>query len=373
MQPVFSLPCVVPDDLQAVQDELVRLLTLDPAAIESSLALAAMHRAQGDPQRALTMRLRLAHRPGLDKGQRGRLQYEMGRDLLRMQEVAKAQEAFEAAQRILPRNEAVRLALADCALRQSRFKDAAKLFADVNRKEFQAHALARYAQQLLLAGECSHARRHASRAAALAPACPEGWLVLVREAACSRNWNRLDRQLRKGLAVVPPRLWFVLLEALLNPEASWHDAMPAQLPRPCCLGSASVSDRVHPADNPLRILATVVQEAIAACAPVRTPDAAACHLVACLCRAGNVLDASRRWLEQALTLEPAFWRARMDLARLDLPRQEAEQPFSESLQALFGLLQARPRFACSACGHMADTLFFHCPRCQSWRRIAYRM
>lgn len=373
--PSAKLPFPPPDDLQAVQDELARMLTLDPAAIEPCFALATLHRSQGEPQRALTVRRRLAHRPGLDKGQRARLQYEIGRDLLRLGELGKALEAFEVAQLILPRSQAVRLALADCTLRLGKAKEAARLFAEAGRKDLQAHALARHAQALLLAGECSHARRHASRAAALAPTLPEGWLVLVREAAVSRNWARLARQLRKGMHAVTPRLRFVLLEALLNPDAPWHGSGKAPVQRPCCLGPASVSDRVHPADNPLRAQAEVVQQILTTPPspgqpPVAQPaDAALCHLAACLCRAGNLQEAAQIWLEKALALEPTFWRARMDLTALALPRQEVEPAFYDAAHTLFSLLTAQPRFACAACGHRSSTLFFQCPRCQSWRRI----
>lgn len=368
--PITAFPIPSLDDLQAVQDELARMLTLDPAAIEPCFALADLHRAQGDPQRALTVRRRLAPRPGLDKGQRARLHYEMGRDLLRLGEPAKAMEAFELAQLILPRNEAVRLAMAHCSLQLGKAREAAKLFAEIGRKDLQAHALARHAQALLLDGECSHARRQASRAAALAPTLPEGWLVLVREAAASRHWKRLALQLRKGLEAVPSRLRFVLLEALLNPESPWHDPGNPPPQRPCCLGPASVSDRVHPAANPLRSQAEVVLDIMMAQdAPPPPPDAAQCHLVACLCRAGNLQDAAQAWLEKALVLDPTFWRARVELAALVLPRQELEGEFHDSMHVLFSLLAAQPRFCCAACGHRTHVLFFQCPRCQSWRRI----
>lgn len=366
------LPVPPPDDLQALQEELQRFLKLEPAAVEPYLALADYYRANGEPHKAMAIRQRLALRPALDKGQRARLHYEFGRDQMRAKEYAKALKSFDIAHLLLPRNQAVRLAIAECALYLNTPKDAARLFAESGRKDLQAHALARHAQIMLNAGNVLQARRVASKAAAIANHCPEGWLVLIREATLTQNWKRLARQLRNAMHLVPAALQFVLWDAILYPEEPWFPEAGNASSRPCNIGPACVSDRVQPAVNPLRARADVAQAFMLEQSGDAPETALLCYYTAALCQAGGAIEAAQRWLERSIALEPASWRARMDLTALRLPKQETDAPFADGVKALWSVLSAHDRFVCVACGLTRDSLFFHCPRCSSWRRIAFR-
>ncbi|MDY7002182.1 MAG: hypothetical protein SVS15_10435, partial [Thermodesulfobacteriota bacterium] len=77
-------------------------------------------------------------------------------------------------------------------------------------------------------------------------------------------------------------------------------------------------------------------------------------------------------LEKTLVLNPGFWPARLELLALGMEDQTLSPAFKTQLE--FFVMRARElkRFVCRKCGLKRETLFFLCPRCQSWHSISYR-
>ncbi len=345
-------------DTRAAIDELSQAIRNNPEAVEIYLALGNLYRSQGEIERAVQIRNNLITRPGLAPEFKGKAWFELGRDFRRGGFLDRALSAFEEARAISGDTPAILTALAKLAADSGEFQHAADLYDSLHLPVAQAHYLVRLAAETMEKNPALGAKT-LKKALRVYPGSVEAWLqALILDFRSGKDAEASDT-LRQALSAVAPALVFTILEGFLQslgPPAPFGPALgpgtvfpngPQADPRVCALVLPVLTDR--PADVLLTYYGAWFLLLVG-----RGPEA-------------------RVWLQRCLTLQPDFWPARLELLALAEDEEGLSPPFQTQLDFFIDKARQVKRFVCGACGLRRETLFFVCPRCQSWHSITFRV
>lgn len=344
-------------DTLAAISELSRLVKNNPDLVEIYLALGNLFRAQGELERAVQIRTSLIVRPGLDPHFKARALCELGRDYKRAGFMGRALEAFEEAVRLTGEDQGILYELATLAAMGNDYQTAARRFGQLGNTVAQAHYLVRLAQKHFLAGEESQGRKMLQRALKVHPGSLEAWLERVLRAVAAENMKKTANLLREGFHAVPPNLRFVFLDGVLNSIMQQPAITPLNRNTPRLT-------QEHPVCSSLLPLLEKQEQG--------QQDVLCLYYGALLLLACGDRDLARAWLEKALSQREDFWPARLELITLGLDQQDLLPGFHRQLDLFIAQARSFKRFFCKACGVKRETVFFVCPRCQSWHSIGLR-
>lgn len=340
-------------DTRAAIDELSQAIRNNPEAVEIYLALGNLYRSQGEIERAVQSRNNLITRPGLDPELKARAWFELGRDFRRGGFLDRALSAFEEARSLCGDTPAILDALARLAADGGEFERAADLYAALDLPVAQAHSLVRLAAEVLPENP-DRAASLLKKALRVFPGSVEAWLqALILD--FRTPGAEPARTLRQALQAVHPALAFVLLEGLLQflgPSAPFGPNQGRTAGR-------------RPDPGACALVPPVLAE--------RPPDVLVSYYGAWFLLLAGDPATAQVWLERALAIQPEFWPARLELLALSGDREKAPGPFREQLDFFLDKARQVKRFVCGACGLRRETLFYVCPRCQSWHSITFRM
>lgn len=343
-------------DTQSAIAELSRVARSHPDAVEIYLALGNLYRSSGEIERAVQIRQNLIVRPGLDPETRAKTWFELGKDFKRGGFIDRAMGAFDEARKIAGDSPAIVEELARLAAAAGDFERAAKFYGKLGQSIPQTHYMVRLAQDYFADGSDTVGFRWLRKAVKVFPGSLEAWLELMHQDLVQRNWTDLGRHMDKALPSVKADQRFVLLEGVL--EASrMHggtDVSTFDTDKPF---------QYHPAEEVTRALLPVLER--------QKPDLLI-YFYAAWMQCSFDVEASRRWLEKTLVLNPEFWPARLELLSLDKDNQELTSSFSSQLVFFVDRARHLKRFVCRDCGLKREQVFFCCPRCRSWHSIKYR-
>lgn len=356
-------------DTGAAIQELSQVVKNNPDAVEIYLALGNLYRSQGEIERAVQIRRNLIVRPGLNDRFKGRAWYELGRDYKRGGFVDRAMEAFEQARVLCGDMESITGELARLAAESGDYERAARDYGRLEDQLAQAHYLVRQARELLDKGENhGQARRMIQRAVKVYPGSPEAWMAMLTEAYREGQWKKIEKLLREAVQKVAPEMSFVLLEALIDAaEKAKIGPEPATVADLVPRNEQSKRE-VEPAAHELHLcnaVLPVIEE--------QPPDLLLEFYGALLLIRCQDLRRGRDWLEKTLLLKPDFWAARLELLALDKGEEAVSDGFSDQLDYFVDEARRVKRFFCRSCGLKRESVFFVCPRCQSWHSIAFRV
>jgi len=343
-------------DTMTAISELSRVAKNNPDAVEIYLALGNLYRSQGEIERAVQIRRNLIVRPRLDEKFKAKAWYELGLDYKRGGFVDRAVNAFEQAGKLSGNFKGVSGELAGLTARSGDNEKAAKYYSGIGHKIAEAHYLVKTAQERFAQDMPSSGWKWVKKALKAYPGSVEAWLESMIQDYREKAWKSLAGHFENGLKKVDPSLSFVLLEGLLA-FAAKQDALKAaafEIERPFQY-------------RPDQALA----EAILPVLEKQEPDLLLLFYAAWV-SSGHDPALAKSQLEKTLVLNPGFWPARLELLALGMEDQPLSPAFQTQLE--FFIMRARElkRFVCRKCGLKRETMFFLCPRCQSWHSISYR-
>lgn len=353
---LFQDAGAVSGDTQAAIAELSQVVRANPDAVEIYLALGNLYRSHGEIERAVQIRQSLIVRPGLDKEVQAKAWFELGRDFKRGGFLDRAMHAFEQARRLGGDSDAVMAELARLTADSGDHEQAARHYARLGNPVAEAHHLVRLATDRFADGQQAQGYKWLRKALKAHPGSLEAWIELMRQALAANNWREVGHHLARALDSVQPDQRFVLLEGLLE-AAKVRELGP---------GAAMQADKPFQY-HPRRELTAVALPLLE-----RHDDDLLLQFYAAWMLYGDAPEASRRWLERTLVLNPGFWPARLELLALDTQGQELGQSFRTQLDFFVHRARELKRFVCRRCGLKREQLFFLCPRCKSWHSIKYR-
>ncbi|NCC25440.1 MAG: tetratricopeptide repeat protein [Deltaproteobacteria bacterium] len=334
-------------DTRAAIDQLSQVVRNNPDAVEIYLALGNLFRSQGDLERAIQIRNTLIVRSGLDERFKAKAWLELGRDYKRAGFLDRAQQALDEARKTLRDDPAILAELLRLSATAGDFSNAAEYASLLEDRIAQAHYLVR---QAMVHGEADQTALRAKllkRALQIYPGSVEAWIEGLKDAYARSDWRETAKQMSRATASVAPGLRFVLFESLLGFAAQGAEDGPPM--RPECTA------RLLPVIEGL------------------SQDLLLYYYGSLLLIHGQDYEQARSWLEKTLILHPDFWPARLELLLLSAELQELSAAFKVQLEFFLEKARMVKKFVCSSCGLKREAVFFHCPRCEAWHSITFRL
>jgi len=336
-------------DTLAAIGELSRAVKANPDAVELYLALGNLYRAQGETERAVSIRTGLIERGDLPADITAKIYFELGRDFKRAGFMDRALTALEQAREIAGNQPPIISELARLAAESGEYEAAADLYAMLGHAQAQAHYLVRQAVDLLGNGEEKQGLRLLVKAREVHPGSPEAWVETVILDLQAGFPDGSEEHVTQALKQVQPELRFLVLDLMLDFIKGGFGARATDEERAELARRILSPLEAHEPDVLLQFYGGLLRQAL-----------------------GDVEGASI-WFERSLMLNADFWPARLEM----LARALGAEPVSPTLAAQLDYFVARARevkrFLCRVCGLRRDRAFYICPRCQSWHSIGYRM
>ncbi len=336
-------------DTLAAIGELSRAVKANPDAVELYLALGNLYRAQGETERAVSIRTGLIERGDLPVDITAKVFFELGRDYKRAGFMDRALNALEQARDIAGNQPPIISELARLAAESGEYEAAADLYAMLGHAQAQAHYLVRQAVELLGNGDEKQGGRLLAKAREVHPGSPEAWVETVILDLQAGFPDGSEEHVTQALKQVQPELRFLVLDLMLDFIKGGFGARATDEERAELARRILSPLEAHEPDVLLQFYGGLLRQAL-----------------------GDVEGASV-WFERSLMLNADFWPARLEM----LARSLTAEPVSPTLAAQLDYFVARARevkrFLCRVCGLKRDRAFYICPRCQSWHSIGYRM
>ncbi|MGE4506536.1 MAG: tetratricopeptide repeat protein [Desulfovibrionaceae bacterium] len=347
-------------DTRAAIDELSNVVRNNSEVVEIYLALGSLYRSQGEIERAIQIRNNLIVRPGLDEAFKARAYFELGRDFRRAGFLDRSAQALQKARELGGDRQAILQEEAKLAAQAGDNERAARLYADLGFPPAQAHHLVQQAREHRREGDAAKSERKLKQALKAYPGSVEAWLEQLIHDHDSGDGARFGKTLANALDAVEPDLRFVLLEGLIEHAASQRECQRDPIAQACPPGTM-----INFVDD--QQLQSQIVPALD-----RRADALLSYYGARLLLMCGYDAMAKTWLERCLELEPDFWLARLELFHLSRTAQPLSPEFEQQLEFFVDRARHIKRFVCRRCGLRRDTLFFVCPRCQSWHSITFR-
>ncbi len=374
-------------DLDAVVDELRRVVDENIDDAEPYFALAALFRARGEHERAIRVHQALAVREGQARGQRTRALYELGLDVRAAGMPRRAARAMEEVLTDEPRHPGALRALCGLYEEQGRYQEAAAVWQRLAKLHGEPptprehHLWVAAAQQALAAGALAEARKLLKVARKHYGDSPHLHVVAAELAAANHNPAAARERLREAIAGAPELARYLAPglvaaeraisgDGAIRDELAGDDDAPAPAPAAAeASGPAEPALAVSRDDAAARRAAAATLEELAGRSERPLPillaragllvgvdDDAAAHSAALAAAAAREPDA----------LPTHVAAARAALASTDPAAQRA---------ALAGLTAALGwtldgRWRCTACGHRAAEFAWRCGACRRWAAAA---
>lgn len=356
-------------DTKAAIDELSKVVRNNSEVVEIYLALGSLYRAQGEIERAIQIRNNIIVRPGLAPEFKARAYFELGRDFRRGGFLDRAAQALTEAERLGGRTAGLLLERARLAAQGNDFALAARLYGELEFPPAQAHYLVRLSQEERRGGSNSAAERSLRQALKAYSGSVEAWLERLIQLHDKDDADLFGKALREALDSVPSEMRFAVLEGLREHVRQWRASN-----LPPCDEDGGADGECDPAKKPHSggLDDDELKGEILPVLDERQPDAMLSYYGAMLLLTGGYHAVARAWLERALSLEPEFWLARLELFSLARQDQTLTPFFQDQLDYFIDKARNVKRFVCKRCGLKRDTLFFVCPRCKSWHSITFR-
>lgn len=348
-------------DTRAAIDELSEVVRNNSEVVEIYLALGSLYRSQGEIERAIQIRNNLIVRPGLNETFKARAYYELGRDFRRGGFLDRSAQALQKARELGGDRKLIIHEEAKLAAQSGDNERAARLYADLDFPAAQAHYLVQQAKEARAEGDSGKGEKRLRQALKAYPGSVEAWLELLIRQHDASDSAGLGQTLGKALDAVDKDLRFILLEGLIEHAQSRRSCQGAH-PGSACTTSEDMTSFLP--DDQLQ--AEIVP------ALDRRSDPLLSYYGARLLLMCGYTSMAQKWLERTLELDPDFWLARLELFHLSRTEQPLTPFFEEHLEFFVDRARNIKRFVCKRCGLRRDSLFFLCPRCQSWHSITFR-
>lgn len=344
------------DSLAAV-NELSRLLAAkngnDPlhGELDSdiSLALGNLFRAQGDIDRAVSLREAVLADKSAGRDLRARTFFELARDYRKAGFLDRAQDAFKEARSGGFEQRSITLELARMFADSGDFAAAAAEYSRLDMPHAEAYCQVRLASELAGEGRDDAAKRHIRQALSIFPGSPEAHLALASMCLLAGDASKTVGHLRSGLEKANASGSLILLEGLYS----------------FARGQAAP----HLAGETL----TQVASGLSAILNAAGPNAMLCYYAGLFLQLSGSWDEAEQWFSKALVIDPDFWAARLGMLSL-ISRREDLPPLLGQQVAFFTEQGVRSkRFLCNPCGLRRESVFSQCPRCLAWHSAAFRM
>ncbi len=336
-------------DTLAAIGELSRAVKANPDAIELYLALGNLYRAQGETERAVSIRTGLIERRDLPADITAKVFFELGRDFKRAGFMDRALNALEKARELAGNQPPILAELARLAAETGEYEVAADLYARLGHAPAQAHYLVRQAVDSLSRDDARTGRRLLAKALDVHPGSPEAWVETVIRDLQAGFPPGAEERVAAALRKVQPDLRFLVLDLMLDSLKSGFADSVTDAEREELAGRLLSPLEAHEPDVLLQYYGGLLRQALG--------DA----------------EGATVWFERSLLLNADFWPARLEM----LARSVGAESLSPTLAAQLDYFVARARevkrFLCRVCGLKRDRAFYICPRCQSWHSIGYRM
>ncbi len=362
-RPGSRLEFIPSQDTRAAIDELSQVVRNNSEVVEIYLALGSLYRSQGEIERAIQIRNNLIVRPGLDETFKARAYFELGRDFRRGGFLDRAAVALQKARELGGDRHAILQEEAKLAAQAGDNERATRLYASLDFAPAQAHYLVLLARESRVEGNFSKSEKQVRQAIKAYSGSVEAWLELLIQNHDKDNAKQLGQTLNQALDAIAKDLRFVLMEGLITHANKCRSCQTAH-PDPDSCKENFVQPPAFIQDEQLQ--AQIVS------ALDRREDPLLFYYGARLLLMCDYTSLAQTWLERSLELEPDFWLARLEifhLSRLDQPLTPA---FEKQLEFFVNRARNIKRFVCKRCGLKRDTLFYVCPRCQSWHSICFR-
>ncbi|MDL2216392.1 tetratricopeptide repeat protein [Desulfovibrio sp. OttesenSCG-928-M14] len=351
-------PAVFGRDSHAAVNELSRLLTerqgeslCANGAADISLALGNLFRAQGDIERAVTLReavLADTEKTSEHRHLRGRTFFELGCDYRKAGFIDRAQNAFREAGKLGFSSRDISMQLAKMYADSGDFAAAAAEYARLDMPFAEAAFLVRLASETAASGKDDAALRFIRQALSVYPGSPEAWGALASMSLLAGDGKQTVAHIAGGLKKAAESGKLILLENFhaFATGAAAPDIAPEALEQT--------------AHGVLKLLGG-------------DDSIIMCYYTGLLLQlTGNLAEAEQCYAK-TLVLDPDFWAARLALLgiyarREDLPPLLGQQVFFFTVQGA-----RSKRFLCRPCGMRRETIFSECPRCRTWHSASFRM
>ncbi len=335
-------------DTAAAVRELTRVFSTDPKAVELSLALGNLFRAQGDLERAVKLRENLLARNDIDVSFRCSILFELACDYRRAGLLDRALETYQEAEARGVSKQIIQGELAQLHADSGNFNAAAQSYNFLNNPLAEAHFLVRQAEECAVAGNDMTAQRLLKKATSVYPPSPEAWLALASMALLGGNKTLTKETMLKGLEHTLPSGRLLLLEGL--------HALTIGKSKP---------------ELPPEALQTLV-ETLTATFSSKKPDLLQYYYGGLFLQAVGKLAEAESWYTKALVLEPEFWATRLHLMEI-LAAKESLSPLLATQVAFFVKQKTGiKRFLCNQCSLRREHIFYNCPRCHTWHSVDFR-
>lgn len=337
-------------DTRAAIDELSQVVKSDPEAIHTYFALGNLFRSQGEIERAIHIRNSIIVRRGLSRSLKARAWFELGRDFRRGGFLDRSVEAFEQAAALGGDKTAILLEEARLFADRRDYAAASECYAKVGQTLPQAHFLVLKAMEDFAADEASSGRRALRHALKAYPGSVEAWLETMVQAGLNKAPAKLADSLRDALSKVDKGLRFILLEGLMQALRQYDVA----------------------GDDSRFLTAEALAESVLPVLEAQEPDMLILYYAGMFLRAADRDDEASTMFERSLGLHPDFWLSRLELFEIAEPEQVMTPFFKEQLHFFLGGARKVRKFYCGKCGLKRESIFFLCPKCQSWHSIQLR-
>ncbi len=356
------------DDEQAVT-ELTRVVSENVDEVEPYFALGALFRARGEWERAIRVHQALALRESGSRRLRLRARYELGLDFRTAGMPRRATRAMEECLTEEPKHEGAIRALCGLYEQQARYLEAAAAWRRLRKIEGppshrrEHHLLVAAAQHALATGDPDSARRLLKDAEKQGGSTPHHLAVAAELAAARGRPEDAIGYLRDALLAAPGLARFLVPGLVLAQRQLVEAKFPADA-REVAPERLEVEKQRRAAEQTAAVLDAVLDGA--------GPEG---HLLLAQAEVLAVCDQPRalEMFARASTAFPELLPARLASARLALASNDAAwvRRELEALTADDGALDwaLDGAWACTHCGHRAESLFWRCARCRRWATV----
>lgn len=333
--------------LNEQQDEaievFIRLVEVDSETIETHLALGNLFRRRGEVDRAIRIHQHLIARPNLSRDQRADALLELARDYMRAGVLDRAEGLFnELVRSRMHLAEASRqlLTIYESEREWQAAIDTARRLQRVSNRPMGvriAHYYCELADEEYRRGGSKGAARLLGRALSADPACVRASILEGRLAMDAGNFRRAIRAWRRVEqqdAAFLPEVIEPLFDAMRRSEHAsvlnaYLDRLRARYNSFSVIRAATRMIRDQEGDQAARAF---FREQVA-----RRPS----------------LRGLREWVEMELEHTP-----------------ESNRPSAEIILGMLDqLLESKPVYQCSQCGHQGRVLNWQCPSCRNWNTV----
>lgn len=331
------------------EDSYLSGAPLDADAADIPLVLGNLFRAQGDIDRAVSLRKNILALAGADQALRARAWFEMGRDYRKAGLLDRAFNAYREARKLGYAPESLGEDLMQLHADSGDFVTAASEAALLGNGAAEAFYIVRQAEESAAQGKDDQASRLLRHAVAVYDGSAEAWLALATMSLLGGNVEKALERMRSGLDSVSPSGRLILLEGLYS------------------------FIRGPSAPNIARDALSTLAKGLEPILDEHNPDITLCYYAGLFLHAAGMPERAEQWYTKALVLDPDFWAARLAILALAAGREDLP-PLLERQIAFFTEQGARSkRFLCPPCGLRRETIFSQCPRCRAWHSAAFRL